>query len=71
MVPGARAYGSVLMISSPATQRAPRRALVVPPASKDARKDAVTTLELVSASEDAPTSLQLIALALSALRFEL
>ena len=71
MVSAAKAYGSAPTISSLATQRAPRRVLVVPPASKDARKDAVTTLELVSASEDAPTSLQLIALALSALKFEL
>jgi hypothetical protein len=39
-------------------------------ALKDAGKDAVTTSELVSASEGAATSLQMIALALSTLVFE-
>jgi hypothetical protein len=39
-------------------------------AVKDAGKDAVTTLELVSASGGAATSLQMIALALSTLVFE-
>jgi hypothetical protein len=40
------------------------------PVAKHASKDAVSTLKLVSASEGAPTSLKLIAIALSALTFD-
>ena len=69
-MPGARAYGSAITISSLATQRAPRRPYLMLLPEQDARKDAVTTLELVSASEGAATSLQMIALALPTLLFE-
>ena len=66
-----RAYGSAIAISSLATQRASRRPYLLLPVQKDARKDAVSTLKLVSASEGAsPTSLKLIAIALSALTFD-
>ena len=65
-----RAYGSAIAISSLATQFASRRPYLLL-AVQDARKDAVATLKLVSASEGAsPTSLKLIAIALSALKFD-
>ena len=69
-MPGARAYGSAIAIFSLATQRASRRPYLMLLPVQDASKTAVTTLELVPASEGAATSLQMIALALSTLLFE-
>jgi hypothetical protein len=68
-VPAARAFEFAKAISSLAAQRALQRPYLMLLVLRDARKDAVTTLEPVSASEGAAPSLKMIALVLSTRKF--